>query len=79
MTRDPRIDPRQGDIVRAGDGRERRVDETFSRIRDVRRMVRWTGFGWTGSGPGWQSSVTGWQRWCRKNKAVVVETAAEKK
>lgn len=71
--RNPLFDPAPGDIVRAKDGRERRVDETWTWNNNRGPRVMWTGFGWTGSGPGWQSSVTAWRAWCRLNQAKVVK------
>ena len=63
---DPLKNPRPGDIVRAADGRERRVVITYP-----------NGLTWVNGKGGGTCMFTGWRAWCRKNKAVVVERGEE--
>lgn len=69
MIRDPRINPRPGDVVTPtiGGGRVRHVTLTWSQV------YYWY-FTATGlHGPDRNCSYRTWREWCRKTKAVAVK------
>ena len=71
MYRDPRIDPRPGDVVKPmiGKGRERHV------VYQSSLRINYWSFTETGNhGLGRYCYPSTWRAWCRQTKAVVVKS-----
>ena len=70
--RDPRIDPRDGDVVRATIGAQTTrtvLESPWTRSLGYRDMVYYSG---QTERSCW---ITSWREWCRKRKAEVVKIA----
>ena len=63
LTRDPRIDPQQGDEVRAGDEVRQIIGRDDDIVRCIDGVMRY------------RIKLSRWQKWCHDNNVIVTKNA----